>query len=442
MRCAVIMPHVWRGGMARFAVLLSNILSELEFEGERCVVSLCVPSGYDISNLHGVAESVNVIHMDLIAISKSDFRYRSYLPRWDDDVSPDTYTFPHASQYALDIILADVWIMLTGLLPYGPLLPLKPYLVYAPDFIQRLVPEIFSQGYDTQQWRLSTAQNLTMQASQGVFATTERTAQDAISYAGVKGSKVHVLPMIHTPTDRLVQRSKVGSSNKEDHVRALLAQEFDATTDQSIAKDLPVVPDQSMGAIAGIGRYFLWVTNNTPHKNHVRGLQALRHYYEHEGGKLQCIICGPLTESFRPEATDGAPHLQPIRNIIAETKYMSGQLVIAGEVSEGVYQQLLRDAAFLWHNVLYDNGTFSVIEASELGTRSLVSEYPQMIFIAETFGINVNTFDPWDVADTASKLKAMEQSLIEDGITPTFKDPGDLRGRFKLEIADLLRELA
>jgi hypothetical protein len=85
-------------------------------------------------------------------------------------------------------------------------------------------------------------------------------------------------------------------------------------------------------------------------------------------------------------------------------------MTILGELSDLEYMQTVQEAKFIWHPNLYDNGTFSVIEAGYLGIPALSSKYPAMEFIENAYKLNMRFFDPYNISIMAKALKEMEIS--------------------------------
>lgn len=81
-----------------------------------------------------------------------------------------------------------------------------------------------------------------------------------------------------------------------------------------------------------------------------------------------------------------------------------------------------------------------MIEAARLGTRALVSGYPQMKYICDQFKINARYFDAWDVEDAALQLKEMERSLVSEGVVGVYRGRDNTRKEFAQKIEALLRQ--
>jgi glycosyltransferase involved in cell wall biosynthesis len=58
--------------------------------------------------------------------------------------------------------------------------------------------------------------------------------------------------------------------------------------------------------------------------------------------------------------------------------------------------EILRGAVLLFHPTLFDNGTFSVLEAAWHGVPSVSARYPAMEEIANRFSTPLTFFDPLD----------------------------------------------
>lgn len=341
MRCTVIMPHLWRGGMLNFAVLLANILSEVKLGGKAIIASLAVPEGYNTSVIVGLNPEVNVVKFKVKAVRAGDFRFKDVLSAHDERSGPPTYSCPEAADGSMDLALSDVWITLTGLFGEGPLLPMKPYIVYAPDFIQRVVPGIYDADPEHHNWASNTWQSLTIQRSNAVIVTTPQTGADAVSYAGAEPAKVHLLPMVNAPLFNDAEAATTENGKQERIVRFL-----------SDPAPAPARPEEAgapgrSGSVSEREPYFLWVTNSTEHKNHKRAIDALEIYYDRYGGRLSCVMCGALTDMFRKGHKFSSDYINYFRRRMDQTKELGGRIKIAGEFSHEEYRRTLSNAAFL-----------------------------------------------------------------------------------------------
>ncbi|CCM79575.1 hypothetical protein [Rhizobium mesoamericanum] len=263
---------------------------------------------------------------------------------------------------------SDLWLVVSDRLD-KPLAPVRPYAVFATDYIQRYVPSIFPDHLKDVDLPFLQA----VRQADAVIVTTPQTGKDAVSYAGVPARKVHLAPMDFDPT-AFLRTPSIDAEN----------------------------------------RYIFWPTNPTQHKNHIRALEALQRYYENDG-RLKVKVVGTnsswLTPSTKlPKHVDEIPHLLQVRKLIASSDILRENLEFCGEVTDAEYARLLSQASFLWHPVLYDNGTFAVAEAAWLGCPSLSSGYPQMRYIGDRFSIPMEYFNASSVDDMSKALKQMEEN--------------------------------
>ncbi|MGC1223029.1 MAG: hypothetical protein WA872_14725, partial [Candidatus Sulfotelmatobacter sp.] len=105
------------------------------------------------------------------------------------------------------------------------------------------------------------------------------------------------------------------------------------------------------------------------------------------------------------------------------------------------HKSYLRHAQFLWHNVIYDNGTALAIEAAQMGVRTLSADYPQMRYLCATFGINALFFPAFDATRSAAALKEMEIQTADAGRTATFTQPANYQADLARDYGTLVRRL-
>lgn len=257
----------------------------------------------------------------------------------------------------------DFWLLISDRVNQ-PLAPIKPYGMIVYDYIQRYVPEIFSTGFSDHSF-LATAR-----AADFVITTTPQTKEDAIQYAGVPAHRVHVAPMEFNP---LICSFEPNANNEN---------------------------------------YFMWTTNPTPHKNHLRAIEALDIYYGELGGKFDVVMSGSESEFFRMDQhcthIKYTTHVKKVRALLEEKPNVRKHLHVMGNLPLSDYVSRLASAKFLWHPTTIDNGTYAVIEAAYYGVPSLSSDYPQMRFMDERFKLNLNFCQSSQARDMAVNLKKME----------------------------------
>jgi glycosyltransferase involved in cell wall biosynthesis len=242
-----------------------------------------------------------------------------------------------------------------------PLLPIYRYAMVVFDYIQRhvkVVTDVENEAF------IAAARNAI-----GVVTTTSFTAQNAIHYAGLKSELVHTAPSI---------------------IPQLCAPESYPESDRK--------------------PYFIWTTNLGAHKNHSRAIEALSIYYHELGGQQDCVITGTQTDGLLTASHD---HLNQFQKIISSDRLLRRRIRILGEISEPQYRSVLKNAKFLFHPTIVDNGSFSVIEAALLGVPSLSSKYPSMEEVCRMINITPMWMDHYSARDIAEKLDVMSKTYLE-----------------------------
>jgi glycosyltransferase involved in cell wall biosynthesis len=388
----VVMPHPWKGGFFRVAAAICNAIDELVLDRSRFRVILGVPAGYDCTEHYLLNSDISVEQIGYEAVAADDTRYvapdkaerLSGLPL----ITP-ARTLPYGDTGVIGEV--DAYILLSALFPEGVFVSRKPYAVYIADMIQRYVPEIYSDAganYQAPPWKMDRHQRAALKEAACIFSTTEQTMSDTLHYGGVDPCKTMLFPMFALDIADC-QEAEVTSA-------APARKQFEL-------KDLVSGSTFKVDA----GKYFLWVTNAAAHKNHTNAFRALRHYYENLGGNLKCLICGPVTDLLIPRSGGTGPYHAKIYKELEDWNF-NQHLKVLGYITDSTYVSLLKAAKFLWHNVIYDNGTFSIIEAASVGTPVLSSAYPQIRFINDTFAVGSLFFEARDPVDAATKIRHME----------------------------------
>jgi len=298
----------------------------------------------------------------------------------------DNYQIPMSGRTSF--LDCDLWLLISDRTAQAPLAPICPYGVVVYDYIQRYVPEIFCDVANATE--LNYFQ--TVRNAQFVITTTPQTQNDVIQYAGVASSKVHLLPI-----------------------------EF-----------APPKPPNSVQVFHG-KNYFVWVTNVSYHKNQLRTFRALEKYYGQLNGQLDCIILGTYTEIYTdPIKASSYPFWTHLSNIFNKSAILKQRCHTPGEVSDQLYSNYLAQSQFLLHPVLFDNGTYSVIEAAYLNTPSTSSNYPAMQYMNQHFHLNLCFFDPYSIDDMAKKLKIMEETCADRKTQLPSKDSLDMHSAERL----------
>jgi glycosyltransferase involved in cell wall biosynthesis len=235
--------------------------------------------------------------------------------------------------------------------------------VFCADLLYRYVAEPAS--WFTPEIRERMAQTfLGWRHARAVFATTPRTASDVVSFAGVPGARVRLLPTLIDPPSG------------------------------------PAPPPRPPGET------ILWVTNATSHKNHARTLAALRRYWDELGGRFDVVVCGAGTEALRPGASD-----HPMAQALSADPALARRFRILGRIDDATYLAAVADSGFVLHNALMDNGTFAAFDAARAGRHFVSSDYPSMRYLAQRYGIDTIWYPPRDVAAMAASLARAEAAL-------------------------------
>lgn len=418
----VVMPHRWKGGFFRVAAALCNALDAMVVDGSRFRVILGVPAEYECTESYLLNSDVTVEQIGYENVDVYDTRF----------VDPDKVerlsglplltparTLPFGDTGVIGEV--DAYILLSALYFEGVFVSRKPYAVYVADMIQRYVPAIYSDAganYDAPPWKMDRHQRAALKEAECVFATTEQTMRDTRHYGGVDPRNTMMFPMFAMDIADRQATERSGKSVRRDayELKDLISK-----------KSFKVDP----------GKYFLWVTNASAHKNHVNAFRALRHYYESLGGELKCLICGPVTDMLIP-GPSASPYHTEVHKELRDWSSYNENVKLLGYLSDHTYLSLLEDAKFLWHNVIYDNGTFSIIEASSVGTPVLSSDYPQIRFIDEQFAVGSTFFDARDPIAAAKEIRTME---LKGNRTPRRKVGGINTEKFEAALGELVERL-
>ncbi|WEX10269.1 glycosyltransferase [Chelativorans sp. AA-79] len=368
----VILPIDYRGGSLRVAKTIARMIKRGSMEaGNPCSVRIAaLEDRYDLHADFGDVreEGIEVREFAWAHISNREAETIALVQHKSVDLmSPD---FQVPVDGINDLMDSDIWLFVSDRFN-RPLAPVKPFVVFATDYIQRYVPEIFSKkGGRTDDLPLYQSARM----ADAVFTTTPHTRLDAISFAGIPAERVHLAPM-----------------------------DFDPTW---IADAEPPIDFSRSACI-------IWPTNANAHKNHVRAFEALIQYYERLGGQLDVKLVGPNTKwidpsSGLPDAIKDNDYIRGLRKQVSSSTTLHRHVNFAGELSDAAYAKALTEARFLWNPTLFDNGTFAVAEAAWCGCPSLSSNYPQMRYIGERFSIPLELFNARSVDEMAQALKSME----------------------------------
>ena len=363
-KIAIFLPVAYRGGSMQGAKnLVKMIYLGAKSDNESIeVVFSCLKDSYDVEeDFADLLEfGIAIRETEWKKITKEETQIALEYLGSDKKLTHGEYLLP--TDGINNFCDCKFWLIVSDR-TFAPVAPVAPYGIVIYDYIQRYIPDIFGDDKGV----LDAPFIASARSAEIIFCTTPQTREDTIQYAGVTSEKIILAPMEFNP------------------LRYTSKQYFDEPMD-----------------------YLIWTTNKTFHKNHIVALRGLLEYYEKLNGKLKVVIIGAETEYFRKDHSNDLEYVNLVRQLIGKHSALHKNLLILGELSEDDYISVLAGAQFLFHPALYDNGTFSVIEAAYHGIPSISSHYPQMRYIDERFHLGMKFFDPRKPEQIAKTLKAAE----------------------------------
>ncbi len=369
-KIAMLLTEAYLGGTLEVVKLATKMLKRgSALAGEPCDVVFYHPKSKlftkeDFSDLE--EEGIPVREFSWRVLKNSAAHSALSLSGWHGPM-PQGIEFAIPEDGVDNLAIFDHWIFLTDRFPQQ-VLPLRPYSVYVHDLLQRYVPLLQLQ------YEQRIVDNL--RAAEQVLCATDHSCADAIQYAGIDPRKAKLVPLV-----------------------------------TELLEDSEALPVSSANARVD---YFLWITNLAFHKNHLKAIEALSEYYS-SGGSFRCVIAGVNTDWLDPNKavpkTESA-YVHKVRGAFEKSKLVGSQVEIRGYIQKWQYYDLLRNAKFIFHPALIDNGTLVTVEAASLGVPLLSHDYPPMRFYERRFGIpikfmNANRFD-----DIARSLSEMESEVV------------------------------
>lgn len=261
-----------------------------------------------------------------------------------------------------------------------PVFTEKPYAMIIHDIIQRYVPESVPR---TEEFRHMIVESY--KRADHLFALSTPTKMDCIQYSGIESDKISILPLMYD----------------------FLDDNCDKIYDVDILKTLK----------AKEKNFFVWSTNPSPHKNHIRALKSLVKYYQ-KGGRFDCYITGANTQLLNPYDKKNnniklSEYILKIHNLILNNAILKKHLHFAGNLKKDYYHILLKNAAFFFHPGYADNGNMAFFDAACLGVPTISHDYPAMRYCSEFTHIGVYFVDAFSVEKAAKALMDMEQHYKE-----------------------------
>jgi len=375
-KVAVILPAPYRGGTLNMVKLLAKMLKRGSIEhGSTVDVVFGYPddaifSEADWQDLY--AEEIETRPFKIAEIDGMDLSEIQACIGYEAKSQRGKFTLHKDGSY--DFLDCDFWLLGSDRYVH-PVAPLRPYCVFAHDYLQRYYAPLMGDEYE--RGFIETARN-----GIAVLANTPHTIEDVVHYVGKPRAQTILVPHV-AELDQLEEEIEVQK-----------------------------------------GSYFIWTTNLGPHKNHLKTLTALNQYYTSHAGNLDCHVTGVGSDQLDPnsKADDRKlpDHIKDARAFIRNNPHLARRLNILGDVSSLEYATQVKGAKFLLHNVIMDNGTLCAVEAAYVGTPTLSSDYPPMRYISERYSLNAEFFDSSDPVVLAKKLKEMEKTwLLKQAALPS-----------------------
>ena len=389
-RVAVFLPIGYRGGTFR---LVLNVVRHFA-----TVQSVPVVFGIPEDHLPVVADELAVLLQEQPTVEVRSFSWEQIGRRRAESVIQEAglvveQFISEAYQVPVDkagsFLDCDFWFFVSDRILY-PLVPLRPYGILVTDHLQRYVPEIFDLPMYANQAGAPWNFNRNVRNADIAVATSEGTFRDVQSYSGCLGTRL-----------------KIPTTIDLDYFLQLVELAADAKPSSSSRP------------------YCIWVTNSSQHKNHLEMIHAIRTFYESLAGDLDIVVTGFGADLFDPELPKEQlgrrrplwehPYVRKVREQVREQLGpWKERLHWKGLLEERDYVAAVKNSRFLIHNVLADNGTFSVVEAAILGRPAISSDYPQMRELDQQFELGLQFFDPLDAVVTAEAMQNVrERTTVE-----------------------------
>lgn len=275
--------------------------------------------------------------------------------------------FSFLSGAALTALRADAWLALVDRFPL-PLLPARPYGVVVYDMIQRRVPETFDETFFQTATR---GMAPTARGADLVLVTTPQTRADVIAEYGLDPEKVRLVPV---------------ACNPERRFGHLTAQRVDRVREP----------------------FLLNVTNAALHK----GAEVLLRGQARLKGRLgsrcpQLVLCGWDSQHFAAGSKGSMSHWLRMRQLVTDLALQEGQdVAFLGFVTDAELMDLYHRCHVVVNAALYDNGSFSLLEAAWFGRRAVSSRYPAVEYLCQRFGVPPRMFESGNAEDLAGCLAA------------------------------------
>jgi glycosyltransferase involved in cell wall biosynthesis len=369
-------------------VLIQNLV---EINRERRQLALTLGLHRDqiqVESLESLGEELRIQRMSLNPISKPEIiEMLGHAPAWVDSAP----LFCFFSGAATTAIQADAWFGLVDRFS-DPLLPLRPYGAVVYDLLQKYLPQSFDPQFLV---NYELGMKPTARAARILVVTTPQTRNDLISEYGLNGETVRLFPMAAEPDRRF----------------------------KGLAAEPVKVPHRS---------FILNVANSASHKGAAVLLRAYAKLKQESCPNLPpLILCGPFTDQFSSRFQAGGglahPHFPFIRNLVSSLVLQEGvDVEFLGCVSEAQLKYLYEHCSLVVNAGKFDNGSYSLVEATYFGKPTLSTRYPAAEYICERFDACTKFFPPDDHEALALLIR---EALLENVPSLSSDELAQIRAR-------------
>jgi glycosyltransferase involved in cell wall biosynthesis len=326
----------------------------------------------DTASLEQFGSELPLERFRMEVISKEEAGW--FLSRASKDLSklrPDRFQFLKGCE--MSALRADAWLALTDRFE-APLLPLRPYGVIVYDMIQRYVPESFDPWFFDHAVQ---GMRPTLEKAHMVLVTSPATQEDVRAEYDLDLGRIRLVPVACETYRRF----------------AALAPE---------AVPLPRQP------------FILNVGNAVAHKGGRMLLRAYARLKKQLGAQTPLLVmCGWMTHTLSPLYRGDFDRLsfQKTRRLVTKLGLKEARdVVFLGLVRDRQLLDLYQRCAVVVNAAKYDNGSFSLIEASYFGRPVVSSRYPASAYLCERFGIPAEFFP---VDDDSQLAEAIGRALLQ-----------------------------
>jgi len=386
----LFLPIYYLAGVWEATKVLIHNLVEINRERRQLAFTLGLDADQtDVESLESFGDELRIERMRAHAISQPEVvEMLGRTPAWVD--SAPLYCFFNGAARAA--IRADAWFGLVDRFLI-PLLPLRPYGVLVYDLLQKYVPQNFDPEFLVCYER---GIKPTARSARILVVTTPQTRDDLVSEYGLDGKTVRLIPVAADSGRRF----------------------------EGLAPAPVHVPRQP---------FILKVANAANHK----GAHVLLRAYaklKQEGcpNLLPLVLCGMWTEQFscRYQPVQGGlihPNGPFIRDLVSSLDLKEGvDVEFLGCVSEAQLKYLYEHCWMVVNAGKFDNGSYSLVEATYFGKPTLSTRYPAAEYICERFGARTKFFPP---DDHEALARLIREALVENVPPPSFQQLAQIRAQ-------------